>query len=138
MQEVKKANEQTKLLAVTYIRVARAMRDRINGGFTKKYQRAAFRADAEKNDIDIIAEFADIGSSAKEKRPGLARMFDYIKKNKVDFVYIYALDRLSRNMVDLWGMIATIEDAGAKVMFMERDGDFQVFSKTDFFPSMQE
>ena len=46
-------------------------------------------------------------------RTGLTTMIDYIKKNKVDFIYLYGLERLSRDFQKALALIEQMKETGA-------------------------
>src|SRR5205814_2154100 len=49
----------------------------------------------------VVAEFVDAGESARSAdRPRLQELLRYVADEKVDFVIVHKLDRLSRSRVD--------------------------------------
>lgn len=55
--------------------------------------------------------YKDKGFSGKNtQRPDLQRMLDDIKCHKINAVYVYRLDRISRNIVDFYQLYQFMED----------------------------
>ncbi len=87
--------------AVIYIRVS--SEEQVEN-FSLKTQEEICRRDAKYKGYEIIEVFKEEGKSAKTiiGRPELLRMLDYCRKNKkeVKAVFVYRLDRLSRQTSD--------------------------------------
>lgn len=84
--------------AVGYIRISSSRQ--INGE-SPETQKAQIQAYAAQHAIEIAAWFYDEGVSAKTtQRPELKRMIQYIqnRKGKIDFVVVYKMSRISRDM----------------------------------------
>lgn len=47
----------------------------------------------------------DIGSGKNDERPGFQELLDDIRKDRIDAVVVYRLDRLSRNVRDIYDFI---------------------------------
>ncbi|MCL4415907.1 MAG: recombinase family protein, partial [Actinobacteria bacterium] len=93
---IQKANK-----AVIYIRVS--SEEQVEN-FSLKTQEEICRRDAKYKGYEIDQVFREEGKSAKTilGRPELLKMLDYCRKNKKDIqaVYVYRLDRLSRQTSD--------------------------------------
>ena len=91
-------------VAVSYLRVStkeQAERDGDPEGYSIPAQREANRRKAEALGVDIVAEFADRGESARSAhRPELQRLLAYVQENAVAYVLVHKVDRLARNRVD--------------------------------------
>ena len=87
--------------AVSYVRVSSD--DQANHGFSIDQQVRNCMDFALQNDYAIMQVFKDEGRSAKNlDRPGLQNLLKYCsdKKNNVDAVIVWKLDRISRNVGD--------------------------------------
>ncbi len=85
---------------VMYYRVSTA--DQVDG-FSLDNQKEACQRYADDKGITIVKLFSDEGESAKTAdRPGLQDMLKFVadKKNKINFIIVNKVDRLSRNVND--------------------------------------
>ena len=86
---------------VIYYRVSTS--EQAERGFSLENQKQACLKYADNKGIKIVEEFHDDGFSAKTTdRDGLQAMlkYCYLKSNKVKFVIVYKVDRLSRDVID--------------------------------------
>lgn len=86
---------------VIYYRVSTA--EQAERGFSLEHQRDACLRNAESKSVTVAAEFHDDGFSAKTTdRDGLQEMLKFcsIKSNKIAYVIVYKVDRLSRDVSD--------------------------------------
>ncbi len=93
-------NQENQKLGVIYYRVSTA--DQVDG-FSLGNQKEACLKYAQDKGIKAIKLFSDEGESAKTAdRPGLQAMLKFVadKKNKISFVIVNKVDRLSRNVND--------------------------------------
>ena len=86
------------------------------------------------HDIEFNKVFDEYISGANaEKRPQLQIMLDYIREG--DHVYVYSLDRLARNLLDLETLVQTITSKGVRISFhkeklsFSQDKDSDPYSK---------
>lgn len=57
---------------------------------------------AEENNIEIVAEFEEVASSATIDREKLDVMFELLKKHKdIDYILVHRFDRISRDILDM-------------------------------------
>ena len=86
--------------AIGYIRVSTD--EQAKEGISIENQIEKIRRYAEDNNLQIIEICEDQGlSGAKiQNRPGMARLFELVKNNKIKAVVAYKLDRLFRNASD--------------------------------------
>src|SRR5262245_58143364 len=75
-------------------------------------QLAELRQAAERHNWTITAEYTDVASGAKVKRPGLDALVLAIKRREVDAVAVSSLDRLGRNLRHVLEVIALLEAKG--------------------------
>ncbi len=89
--------------AVIYYRVSTS--DQAERGFSLNNQKEVCRKFAESNNFKIVKYFSDAGESAKTTdRPGLQDMLKFCasKKNNINCIVVYKIDRLTRNAEDYY------------------------------------
>ncbi|MGF6357152.1 site-specific DNA recombinase [Paenibacillus sp. 4624] len=94
--------------AALYIRVST---DRQNEeGFSMEAQHDILMELLEKKGMELYRVYSDPGISGRtiKKRPGIQRLIADMKEGKFDAVLVHKLDRLSRNLGDLYEFIALI------------------------------
>ncbi len=103
--------------AVIYYRVSTS--DQAERGFSLENQKDVCLKYAEKEVFDVVKLFSDEGESAKTTdRQGLQDMLKFCatKKNSIDFVVIYKLDRLTRNTQDFYEIKSFLKDLGINIL----------------------
>lgn len=89
--------------AITYYRVSTDLQKEEG---TIEIQKTKVREFATKNDYVIMDEFSDDGvSGGLAERPGLRRMLDCLSDTKAEYILIYKLDRLARDLYIQEGLI---------------------------------
>jgi len=84
---------------VGYIRVSTD--DQAKEGVSLDNQKSKIEAYCQLKDLNLSEIIEDAGISAKNlKRPGVQRVLKLARKNQVDAVVIYKLDRIFRSTVD--------------------------------------
>jgi site-specific DNA recombinase len=79
-------------------------------GVSLEAQEAKIRAMATVQGADLLDVIVDGGESAKSlNRPGLQRLLDLINAGKVESVIVAKLDRLTRSVKDLCGLLELFE-----------------------------
>ena len=99
----------TKHKGVIYYRVS--TEDQAQSGVSLEQQKNACLEYASKNNIEIVEIFHDDGVSAKTtERLGLQALLKYSAKNakSLDYVIVYKIDRLSRNVNDYTGILVML------------------------------
>jgi len=94
---------------IIYYRVS--TEDQAQSGVSLEQQKNACLEYALKHEIEIVELFHDDGVSAKTiDRPGLKELLKYCAKNAkaIDCVIVYKIDRLSRNVNDYTGLLASL------------------------------
>jgi DNA invertase Pin-like site-specific DNA recombinase len=61
--------------------------------------------------------FEDKVSGKDTKRPALQEMLLYVREG--DTLYVHSIDRLARNLVDLRGLVSTLNNKGVTVAFQK-------------------
>ena len=109
-----------RVTAVTYQRVSTKEQATTGGrdeGFSIPAQREANRRKAETLGAQVVAEFVDVGESARTaKRPELQRMLDYITTHQVTYCIVHKVDRLARNRLDDVDIHRHLIDAGVQLV----------------------
>jgi len=62
----------------------------------------------------VTKVFSDIMSGARDDRPGLASLIDYVREG--DTVVVWKLDRLGRNMLHVLQTVKTLTDRGVTLV----------------------
>lgn len=76
---------------------------------TIQIQQNKVREFSKKNDYKLIAEFSDDGvSGSLQQRDGLRQMLELLEKTEAQYVIIYKLDRLARDLYIQEGLIKEI------------------------------
>jgi site-specific DNA recombinase len=94
--------------AIGYVRVSTDRQ--AEQGVSLEAQGAKIRAMATVQGADLLDVIVDGGESAKSlNRPGLQRLLDLINAGKVESVIVAKLDRLTRSVKDLCGLLELFE-----------------------------
>ncbi|MCY3577062.1 MAG: recombinase family protein [bacterium] len=97
--------------AIGYIRVS--TNEQAESGLSLSAQRRKIEAQAVLSDLTLQTVLEDAGESAKDlHRPALADLLNRIASGQVDCVIVSKLDRLTRSVKDLAGLLETL--GGAK------------------------
>src|SRR6266851_5242004 len=85
-----------------YARVSTAKKDE-SGEFIQdpEVQLQALREHAQRENWNVIAEYVDRASGAKEKRPALDRLMADAHERKFDVVCVWKFDRFARSIIHL-------------------------------------
>ena len=101
--------------AVGYIRVSTSRQ--AESGLGLADQRRKIDALAELNDYELLDVVEDAGQSGKTTdRPGLESLMAMVDGGKVDAILIAKLDRLTRSVADLGGILARLEKRGVALV----------------------
>ena len=93
-----------------YVRVSTEMQVENNSLTTQETQLKAW---AEGHGWVVVKVFADAGLSAKDtKRPAFQQMIRWAKDGRIDVILVTKIDRISRNLSDLLGLIDDLKDWG--------------------------
>ena len=94
--------------AIGYVRVSTDRQ--AEQGVSLEAQEAKIRAMATVQGTDLLEVIVDGGESAKSlNRPGLQRLLDLVTAGKIDAVIVAKLDRLTRSVKDLCGLLELFE-----------------------------
>jgi DNA invertase Pin-like site-specific DNA recombinase len=99
--------------AIGYIRVS--TEEQAKDGISLDMQEQKIKQYCKLHDLELKICYMDQGKSGKNmKRSGLQGMLNYIKKNTVNNIIVYKLDRLSRRTIDILSLIDTFTRDKAK------------------------
>ena len=102
--------------AVIYCRVS--TKEQAQAGYSLETQEKVCRAYAERTGYSVSRCFIGRGESAKTiSRTQLKKLLNYVfdRKNKIDAVIVFKLDRLCRNMVDYTDLVSGFSKIGDEV-----------------------
>jgi site-specific DNA recombinase len=106
--------------AVSYLRVSTKEQAHRGGeaeGFSIPAQRESCSRKAAALSAEVVAEFSDLGESAKSsQRPGLQDMLRYVRDNGIQYVIVHKVDRLARNRADDVQINLALQHAGAALV----------------------
>ena len=89
---------------IDYIRVSTA--EQAESGAGLDAQRAAILAEAKRRGWHLVEGVEDAGVSGKSlKRPGMTAALDALRRHRADALVVAKLDRLSRSLLDLAGLM---------------------------------
>lgn len=69
--------------------------------------------------VTLDKTFEDKVSGSTIKRPGLQACLDYLREG--DVLHVHSIDRLARNLVDLEGIVRTLNSRGVEVRFIKEN-----------------
>jgi site-specific DNA recombinase len=94
------------------------------GGNSLATQRRQLLAHAQARGYEVVDVYRDAGLSAKNmERPELQRLLADVKAHKVDVVLVWKVDRISRSLHDLVGLIQTLREHGVEFAAVDQDFD---------------
>lgn len=98
---------------VIYIRVSTTEQAEL--GYSLKAQEEACREYAKRNKYEVLRVFIERGESAKTtNRTELKNMLEFVhsKSKEIDFLIVFKIDRLTRNMLDYANLISLLSKYG--------------------------
>jgi len=99
--------------AILYIRVSTT--DQVELGNSLKVQEEICLEYAKRNNFNVLKVFREEGESAKStKRTELTKLLNYVqlKNGQINYLLVYKLDRLSRNLLDYANLISLLSKYG--------------------------
>lgn len=75
--------------------------------------------------MTIVAEITEIGSGAKNDRPGLLKVLAAARRAELDAVLCWKLDRWGRSSLDLLANLRALEDAGVRFIAVTQGIDIK-------------
>lgn len=113
--------------AAIYLRVSTKEQAEMGGkaeGFSIPAQREACLRKAESLGAFVIAEFRDLGESARTAdRPGLQELLRFVNEEVVDYVLVHKVDRLARNRFDDVQINFALKQAGVTLVSVAENID---------------
>ncbi len=125
--------------AIIYIRVSTTEQAQL--GYSLKAQEEICLNYARKNNYNVLKVFTEKGESAKTTdRTELNNLLDYVKnnKNKIDFLIVYKIDRLSRDVYDTLSLKIHLNKLGVELKSVSEPLDNSPIGKftTHLFSSL--
>lgn len=74
--------------------------------------RDELRRAADARGLEVVLDIEEKGSGATNDRPGLQKVMDAVRRNRVNIVLVWKLDRFGRSALDLLSNIQTLERCG--------------------------
>jgi len=107
---------------VGYVRVS--TEEQAVHGVSLAAQAAKLEAYASLYDLELVAVVEDAGVSAKSlDRPGVTRVLDMVRSGTVEGILVAKLDRLTRSVVDLAGIVELVAKKGAALLSVAENID---------------
>lgn len=78
-------------------------------------QLAACKLYAEKNNLQVVADFYDTASGEGLNRPGFKQLMALIEQRGIEAVIVYHQDRLSRNLIDTLQLMQQFANLGVEL-----------------------
>lgn len=75
------------------------------------------------NDITIIEDIGVSGGTVAEKRKGFADILHLVDRRMVETVFVYSVDRLGRNLLDILQIAQRLEDKGVALVIVKNGID---------------
>jgi len=92
-----------------YVRVSTD--EQVKEGFSIPAQKERLKAFCLSQGWEIVEEYIEEGWSAKNlERPIMQKMLKDIKRNNIDIILVYRLDRLTRSVLDLYNLLKTFDE----------------------------
>jgi site-specific DNA recombinase len=112
-----------KKTAVGYIRVS--TEEQAKDGYSLDNQTSVINKKCNYEEWEVKQIFHDKGISgaSMDKRDGVKALLKYVKSNKVDYLVVYKVSRLSRKISDVVAIADYLEKAGVKLIAIEDNID---------------
>lgn len=108
--------------AAIYVRVS--TQEQAEEGFSIEAQHDILMQVLERKGLELYRVYSDPGVSAKNlKRPGIQAMIRDMKAGKFDTLLIHKLDRLSRNLGDLYAFIEMINKLNIRLIIASQGSE---------------
>ncbi len=102
---------------------ARVSTDEQTNGYSLKTQLDAMLKYCTENGYTVVGEYKDDYTGTKLDRPELDKLREHLKREKIDAVIVYDIDRLARKSVYQMLIEEEFERAGARVIYV--NGQFE-------------
>lgn len=83
------------------------------------------RAAAAARGFKVALEIQEVGSGARNDRPGLRQLLHAARTGKIDAVFCWKLDRFGRSSLDLLANLRALEDAGVRFIVTSQGIDIR-------------
>ena len=88
-------------------------------------QKEVVRQYATDNNIQIVAEFAEVASSATIDRTELDNLFEFIKENEVDYILLHRFDRITREVKHMGYIMTLLENGKTRLHSATESNDYE-------------
>ncbi len=120
------------MTAIGYVRVS--TEDQAKEGVSLDNQKSKIKAYCQLKDLDLSEIVEDAGLSAKNlKRPGVQKVFKLARKEQIDAIVVYKLDRIFRSTTDALETTKMFEKWGVSFHSIEETLDTQSAMGRFFF-----
>ena len=65
--------------------------------------------------IEVHSPIIDLGFGVSGHRPGLEELKGLVKNRSIDFLYVYDLSRLDRNVTEVFELLQALKESGVEV-----------------------
>ncbi|MGY4797234.1 recombinase family protein [Lysinibacillus fusiformis] len=112
-----------KKVAIGYIRVS--TEEQAKDGYSLDNLESVINKKCAYEGLELKRIFHDkgISGSSMDKREGIKDLLKYIKSNKVDYLVVYKVSRLSRKIADVVAIADHLEKVGVKLIAIEDNID---------------
>src|SRR5205085_1275493 len=76
--------------------------------------REELRSAAQRMGATVALDVEEVGSGARNDRPGLQRVLEAARRGKVDAVLVWKIDRFARSSLDLLTNVKALESSGVR------------------------
>ena len=111
------------MIAGIYVRTSTVRQGEEGTSLETQEEQAKLKATELDYQVDPAYIWRDMESGAFMDRPGLNMMLLAVQNRRVDIVFVYAHDRLSRNPVDLLNIQQVFIDAGVRLEYVRGSSD---------------
>lgn len=110
-------------VAIGYIRVS--TEEQAKDGYSLQNQELVInkKCDYEGWEVKEIFHDKGISGASMDKRDGIKELLEYVKSNKVDYLVVFKVSRLSRKISDVVAIADYLEKAGVKLIAIEDNID---------------
>ena len=87
--------------------------------------RDELRAAAKARGMEIVLEVEEVGSGARNSRPGLQQVMEAARRHQIEALLVWKLDRWGRSSLDLLSNINTLESCGVRFIAITQGIDIK-------------
>jgi DNA invertase Pin-like site-specific DNA recombinase len=95
----------------------------VDKGQDPEVQLCELREYADRRSFEVVAEFVDFASGARNGRPEYQRMFDAARKRRFDVLLVWRYDRFARSMQELVNALEEFRSLGIDFISYRENAD---------------